>query len=52
MINRILETICAVILAITVLITFIAVIFRYVIGSALSWSFEALNTRRLRDRPS
>lgn len=41
MINRILEAICAVILAITVLITFIAVIFRYVIGSALSWSFEA-----------
>lgn len=41
MINRILGAICAGILAITVLITFIAVIFRYVIGSSLSWSFEA-----------
>lgn len=41
MINRILEAVCAVILAMTVLIAFVAVIFRYVIGSALSWSFEA-----------
>ncbi len=41
MIDKILEVICAGILAATVLIAFIAVIFRYVIGSALSWSFEA-----------
>ena len=41
MINRILEAICAAILAATVLIAFASVIFRYVIGSALSWSFEA-----------
>lgn len=41
MIDKILEAICAGILAATVLIAFIAVIFRYVIGSALSWSFEA-----------
>lgn len=41
MVNRILEAICAVILAATVLIAFASVIFRYVIGSALSWSFEA-----------
>lgn len=41
MIDRILEVICAALLAATVLITFIAVIFRYVLGSALSWSFEA-----------
>jgi len=40
-IDRILEVICAALLAATVLITFIAVIFRYVLGSALSWSFEA-----------
>ncbi len=41
MIDRILEAVCAALLAATVLITFIAVIFRYVIGAALSWSFEA-----------
>lgn len=41
MIDRILEAICAALLAATVLITFIAVFFRYVIGAALSWSFEA-----------
>lgn len=41
MINRCLEAVCAVILAAAVLIAFTAVIFRYVIGSALSWSFEA-----------
>jgi TRAP-type C4-dicarboxylate transport system permease small subunit len=40
-VNRVLEAICAAILATTVLIAFTAVIFRYVIGSALSWSFEA-----------
>jgi len=40
-VNRILEAICTAILAATVLIAFMAVIFRYVIGSALSWSFEA-----------
>jgi len=40
-IDRILEAVCAALLAATVLIAFIAVIFRYVIGSALSWSFEA-----------
>jgi len=40
-IDRILEAVCAAILAATVLIAFIAVIFRYVIGAALSWSFEA-----------
>jgi TRAP-type C4-dicarboxylate transport system permease small subunit len=40
-INRALEAICTAILAATVLIAFTAVIFRYVIGSALSWSFEA-----------
>ncbi|MDP4796189.1 MAG: TRAP transporter small permease [Rhodospirillales bacterium] len=41
MINRILEAICAVILAVAVLIAFVSVIFRYVLGSSLSWSFEA-----------
>jgi len=41
MIDRILEAICAALLAATVLIAFTAVIFRYVLGSALSWSFEA-----------
>jgi len=41
MVNRILEAICAVILALAVLIAFVSVIFRYVLGSALSWSFEA-----------
>lgn len=41
MINRALEAVCAVILAVAVLIAFISVIFRYVIGSSLSWSFEA-----------
>lgn len=40
-INRILEAICAVILVVAVLIAFVSVIFRYVIGSSLSWSFEA-----------
>ena len=41
MIDKTLEAICAALLAATVLITFIAVFFRYVIDSALSWSFEA-----------
>jgi len=41
MIDRTLEAICAALLAATVLIAFTAVIFRYVLGSALSWSFEA-----------
>lgn len=41
MINRILEAICAAILAMAVLIAFVSVIFRYVLGDALSWSFEA-----------
>jgi len=41
MIDRILEAICAALLAATVLIAFTAVFFRYVLGSALSWSFEA-----------
>ena len=41
MVNRVLEAICTAVLAATVLIAFTAVIFRYVIGSALSWSFEA-----------
>lgn len=41
MIDRILEAVCAALLAATVLIAFVAVIFRYVIGAALSWSFEA-----------
>jgi len=41
MFDRILEAICAALLAATVLIAFTAVIFRYVLGSALSWSFEA-----------
>ena len=41
MIDRILEAVCAFVLAATVLIAFIAVIFRYVLDSALSWSFEA-----------
>jgi len=40
-INRFLEAVCAALLAATVLIAFAAVIFRYVIGSSLSWSFEA-----------
>lgn len=39
--DRILEAICAGLLAVTVLIAFAAVIFRYVLDSALSWSFEA-----------
>ena len=41
MIDRALEAICAALLAATVLVAFVAVIFRYVLGSALSWSFEA-----------
>jgi TRAP-type C4-dicarboxylate transport system permease small subunit len=41
MINRALEAVCAVILAVAVLVAFVSVIFRYVIGSSLSWSFEA-----------
>jgi TRAP-type C4-dicarboxylate transport system permease small subunit len=41
MINRALEAICTALLAATVLIAFTAVIFRYVVGSSLSWSFEA-----------
>lgn len=41
MIDKILGAICAALLAATVLVTFVAVIFRYVIGSSLSWSFEA-----------
>lgn len=39
--DRMLEAICAALLGATVLIAFIAVIFRYVIGASLSWSFEA-----------
>ena len=39
--DRILEAVCAALLGATVLIAFIAVIFRYVIGASLSWSFEA-----------
>ena len=42
MINRILEAICAALLLATVVIGFMAVIYRYVFDSALSWSFEAL----------
>lgn len=41
MINRVLEAICTALLVATVLIAFTSVIFRYVIGSALTWSFEA-----------
>lgn len=40
-IDRILGAICASLLAAAVLVAFLAVIFRYVVGSALSWSFEA-----------
>ncbi|EKF20161.1 TRAP transporter small permease [Nitratireductor pacificus] len=42
MINRILEAICAALLLATVVIGFLAVIYRYVFDNALSWSFEAL----------
>ncbi|MAS11967.1 MAG: C4-dicarboxylate ABC transporter permease [Nitratireductor sp.] len=42
MINRILEAICAALLLATVVIGFMAVIYRYVFDNALSWSFEAL----------
>lgn len=42
MLNRVLEAIVAAIMAVTVVIAFAAVIFRYVIGQALTWSFEAL----------
>ncbi|MBI1385913.1 MAG: TRAP transporter small permease subunit [Rhizobiales bacterium] len=41
MIDRIMEAFCALLLLATVVIAFLAVIFRYVIGSSLSWSFEA-----------
>lgn len=41
MIDRLLEAICAALLVATVSIAFIAVVFRYGIGSSLSWSFEA-----------
>lgn len=41
MVNRILDAITAAILAVTVVIAFVAVIFRYVIESSLTWSFEA-----------
>ena len=41
MIDRILEAICALILALMVGVAFVSVIFRYVLGSSLSWSFEA-----------
>lgn len=41
MINRILEGVTAAILMLMVVIAFVAVIFRYVIESSLSWSFEA-----------
>lgn len=40
MINRILEAVIAGLLAATVVVAFTAVIFRYALGSALSWSFE------------
>ena len=40
-VNRVLEATCALLLAAAVLVAFLAVIFRYVVGSALSWSFEA-----------
>ena len=40
-VNRVLEATCAFLLAAAVLVAFLAVIFRYVVGSALSWSFEA-----------
>lgn len=39
--DRMLEAVCAALLGATVLIAFVAVIFRYVIGASLSWSFEA-----------
>lgn len=42
MINRVLEAICAALLLATVVIGFMAVIYRYVFDNALSWSFEAL----------
>jgi len=40
LIDRIIDAIMAVILAASVMIAFIAVVFRYVLNSALSWSFE------------
>ena len=40
-VNRVLEATCALLLAAAVLVAFLAVIFRYVVGSALSWSTEA-----------
>lgn len=40
-VDRIVDAIMAGVLAILVVIAFVAVIFRYVLGSALSWSFEA-----------
>jgi TRAP-type C4-dicarboxylate transport system permease small subunit len=42
MLNRVLEAIVAALMAATVVIAFAAVFFRYVIGQALGWSFEAL----------
>lgn len=41
MLNRALEAIVAAMMAATVAISFAAVIFRYVIGQSLGWSFEA-----------
>lgn len=40
MVNRILEAIVAGLLVAAVGVAFVAVIYRYVLGSALSWSFE------------
>ncbi len=42
MFDRICEAISVALLAATVIIGFLAVIYRYVLGSALSWSFEVL----------
>lgn len=41
LVDRIIDAIMAGILAVSVLIAFVAVIFRYVLDAALSWSFEA-----------
>ena len=41
MLNRLLEATMAAIMAATVVIGFLAVIFRYGVGSSLAWSFEA-----------
>lgn len=40
MINRILEAVIAALLVMAVVVAFTAVIYRYVLDSALSWSFE------------